>query len=420
MNISSRKAGFPLIAVLAAHGLSSFGNMLTALAIPWFVLETTGSAARTGLTAATGGVAVVLTGMFGGAIVDRLGFRKTSFISDIASGLTLLAIPLIHLTVGISFWLLLVLVLLGALLDMPGVTARRSIFPEIAELAGMRLERANATYQIVNRLALLLGPPVAGILIALIGASNVLFVTTLAFAGSALLILAGVPRSLETQEHDEAGESGSYLQDILAGFRFIRDERTILWVISMLSIGGLIAEPLYSVILPVYGREVLGSALGLGFALAGLALGSIVGNLLYAWRGYELPRRLLIVGGFASRAVIFWLLVLQPGTWMLAVLMFLSGVLLEPVNPVCQTVMHERVPQKFRGRVFSASAAIAMASMPVGLIAYGFLLDAVGVHSTLVFMAVINLVLPVILYFNAAIRRIERAIPSTAPAIMSK
>ncbi len=406
----------PLISVLAANGLSALGNTLALLAIPWFVLETTGSATRTGLTAATGGIAVVLVGMFGGAIIDRLGFRRTSIISDIASGVTLIMIPALHLTVGIAFWQLLLLVLLGAVLDMPGLTARRSIFPELAELAGIRLERANATFQIVNRMALLLGPPLAGILIAVIGASNVLFVTTLTFVFSALLVAVGIPRSVEEHDHEEVNPSRGYVQDVLDGFRFIRDERTIFWVISMLSIGSLIAEPLYGVILPVYGREVLGSAVGLGMAFAGLAFGSILGNLLYAWRGYLLSRRLMIVGGFAGRAAVFCLLVLQPGTFWLAVLMFLSGVVLEPVNPIGLTIMQERVPAKLRGRVFGATAALSTATLPIGMIGYGLLMDAVGVHSTLVFLAIINLALPVLLYFNAAIRRIE-ASTSRNPAV---
>lgn len=420
MDMNSSANRIPLISVLIANGLSSLGNTLALLAIPWFVLETTGSATRTGLTAATGGIAVVLVGMFGGVIIDRLGFRKTSIISDIASGVTLIMIPALHLTVGIAFWQLLILVLLGAVLDMPGMTARRSIFPELAEIAGIRLERANATFQIVNRMALLLGPPLAGILIVAIGASNVLFVTTFTFVISALSVAVGIPRSVEDVQQEETTPSRGYVQDVLDGFRFIRDERTIFWMISMMSIGSLIAEPLYGVILPVYGREVLGSAVGLGMAFAGLALGSILGNLLYAWRGYLLSRRLLIVGGFAARALIFCLLVLQPGVVWLAVLMFLSGVLLEPVNPISFTIMQERVPAKLRGRVFGAAAALSTATLPIGMIGYGLLMDAVGVHSTLVFLAAINLALPVILYFNAAIRRIERPPTQTRPAVASK
>ncbi len=72
----------PLIALLVADSISAIGNELTALAVPWLVLETTGSAARAGLVVAVGTAAGPLGGLFGGAIVDRLGHRQASTIAD--------------------------------------------------------------------------------------------------------------------------------------------------------------------------------------------------------------------------------------------------------------------------------------------------------------------------------------------------
>ena len=75
----------PYLSLLAADGISQTGSALTFLAIPWFVLETTGSAARTGLTAAVEAVAVVVAGFLGGALVDRIGHKRTSVVSDLIS-----------------------------------------------------------------------------------------------------------------------------------------------------------------------------------------------------------------------------------------------------------------------------------------------------------------------------------------------
>ncbi len=164
----------PVAALLAANTVSLAGNALTAIAIPWFVLETTGSAARVGLVGFSAAVPAVLAAFFGGAIVDRLGFKQSSVVSDLLSGVTVALIPLLHQTVGLPFAGLLGLVFLGALLDAPGVTARQALFPDLVALAGIRLEGANAAYQTVHRLSQLLGPALAGVLIALLGASNVL------------------------------------------------------------------------------------------------------------------------------------------------------------------------------------------------------------------------------------------------------
>src|SRR3712207_6639057 len=121
----------PLFALLAANAVSMTGNVFTLIAIPWFVLQTTGSASQTGLTSAVAALPFIIAGIFGGTIVDRVGFRKMSIISDLASSVTTALIPLIHLTVGLEFWQLLVLVFLGGLLDTPGGTARESMLPDL-------------------------------------------------------------------------------------------------------------------------------------------------------------------------------------------------------------------------------------------------------------------------------------------------
>ena len=76
----------PIVALLVANAISIVGNQLTALAIPWFVLLTTGSAARTGLVAAWGTAATVAASFLGGVLVDRLGLKRTSVVTDLASG----------------------------------------------------------------------------------------------------------------------------------------------------------------------------------------------------------------------------------------------------------------------------------------------------------------------------------------------
>ena len=75
-------------------------------------------------------------------IVDRLGFRTTSIVADLASSGAVAAIPLLA-TVGIELLQLMALVFVGALLDAPGATARAALLPDLVELAGVRMERAS-------------------------------------------------------------------------------------------------------------------------------------------------------------------------------------------------------------------------------------------------------------------------------------
>src|SRR6266511_4159534 len=105
-----RPSRTPLVALLTANGISQIGNTLSFLAVPWFVLETTGSPSKTGITVAVRALPVLVAGIFGGAVVDRLGYKRMSVVSDLASGLGVAAIPLLYHTTGLSFWQLLLLV----------------------------------------------------------------------------------------------------------------------------------------------------------------------------------------------------------------------------------------------------------------------------------------------------------------------
>src|SRR5919106_5545348 len=184
----TQKNNFPIISLFVANAISLVGNVFSMIAIPWFVLQTTGSATQTGITGFFTILPVVLAGFFGGTLVDRWGYKRTSIIADIASGVTTALIPLLYFTIGLEFWQLMALVFLGALLDAPGSTARSALVPELAEMAQMPIERATSLVHMIERGARLIGAPLSGLLIALIGTENVLWLDAASFFISAGII----------------------------------------------------------------------------------------------------------------------------------------------------------------------------------------------------------------------------------------
>jgi MFS family permease len=141
----------PIIVLCIANTISLIGNVFAVIAIPWFVLQTTGSAMQTGITGFFTFLPVVVASFFGGIVVDRLGFKRASVIADITSGIAIAIIPLLYYTIGLAFWQLLALVFIGNLLDAPGNTARSALIPDLAKLAGMRLEQAASARQAIER-----------------------------------------------------------------------------------------------------------------------------------------------------------------------------------------------------------------------------------------------------------------------------
>jgi MFS family permease len=177
----TRKVRVPLSAFFSANLISYVGDRLTLLAIPWFVLQTTGSVAKTGITAFFTTLPSILSAFFSGPLVDRLGYKRTSVLGDIASGISTMLIPLLSHTIGLAFWQLLVLMFLGGLLKAPGETARAALLPDLGSNAKLRMERVNSIGDGLSRVSGLLGVPLAAVLIVLIGASNLLWLDAASF-----------------------------------------------------------------------------------------------------------------------------------------------------------------------------------------------------------------------------------------------
>jgi MFS family permease len=417
---AARPRRIPLFSVLFANAVSQVGDVMAKVAIPWFVLETTGSAAKMGITGAAIGAAMVFAGFFGGPVVDRVGFKRASVLADLMSGLSLALIPLLYLIASLAFWQLLVLVFLGTLLDTPGRPARRALLPELARLARMPLERANSAFEVIPRLSFLVGPPLAGVLIAAIGASNVLWVDAATFAVSAALIAWFVPSGLLGQERgtQEMGASGArrYLAELTEGIRFVRADLLIVSMILVVTVANLLDDPLISVILPVFAKAEYGSAVSVGLILGGFGAGAVTGTLLFGAVGHRLPRRLTFIVSFVVAGPMPYVVVaLSPPLAVTVGLFALEGMMAGPLNPLISTVLLENIPQQMRGRILGVVGALAMAGIPFGALLGGFLVEGVGLRPTVIGMGSCYLALTLSMFLNPSLREMEAKQSSRDP-----
>jgi MFS family permease len=378
--IRSRRRG-PLVALLAANAVSMSGNVAALVAIPWFVLQTTGSAARTGVIAAAGLVPVVISGLMGGALVDRLGYRRTSVLADLASSGAVAAIPLLHLTIGLEFWQLVVLVFLGGLLDAPGVTARSSLLPDVAAQAGWSLERASGTAAAVERASRLAGAPLAGVLIAIVGATSVLWIDAASFLVSASLIAIGIPRAAGSVTRGD--RTTDYLAELHEGFRFLRADRTLFALVAVLTLTNML-DAVSMVAMPVYAEQVYGSALSLGLMTAVVGAGSVIGALVFSAIGERVSRRRIFTWGFAGVLTWYPVAALFPPLGVMLVARTVAGIAAGPINPVIDTVFFERVPDGMRGRALGVVYAAAWLAMPLGVLVAGPAIEMLGLRTTLI------------------------------------
>jgi MFS family permease len=399
----------PLVSLYVADAVSRTGNVMTLLAIPWFVLQTSGSAAKTGVVAAFHFLPVVVASFFGGTLVDRFGFRRMSVISDVLSAATVAAIPALHLTVGLPFGILLVLVFLGALLDTPGVTARRALLPDAAIQAGWTFERTIGVSAAIERGSRLAGAPFAGVLMALFGAVHVLWIDAATFLVSAALVALGVPRSIR----DAGTRETSYLADLKDGFRFLRSSRVITAIVVTVCLTNFIDSSV-GVLLPLYADEVYSSPVMLGIASGALGGGSVIGALVYAARGRGGRRFRIFASCFVVVSLEFFVLGVYPPLAVVVGGLIVAGAAAGPLNPIIDTVVFEQVPAAMRGRVLGAVHSAAWMSIPLGVMVAGFLAETIGLRATLISAGIAYLAITASIWLNPAMREMDPA-PEPGP-----
>jgi MFS family permease len=375
----------PLYALYVADTISLAGNAVAQIAIPWFVLATTGSATLTALAVFFNFLPIVLAAFFGGVVVDRLGFRATSIVADLASSAAVAAIPLLDATVGIEIWQLMLLVFVGALLDAPGATARAALFPDVVELADVRMERASGLRSAIQQGAQLIGAPLGGVLVAAFGGTDALWLDSVSFLVSAGLVAGLVPRPQAGPEHEARGR---FFTELAEGLAFIWTRPLVRAVVAMVLLTNLIEAP-GTVVLAVFSKDVYGSAADFGLLVGVLGGAALAGALGYSAIGHRLPRRRTFLVCFAFVPAGYVALAAQPSLPVAIAALAVGGLASGPINPLLFTVMTEIVPTELRGRAFGAVRGGAWAAIPLGILVGGAVVAAIGAPATFLVMGVL-------------------------------
>ena len=413
MPSSSAPRRLGLVRLELATLLSGTGNGVALVALPWLILERTGSAAAAGVVGAAAGLPMFVSSVFSGTLVDAIGRRRMAIVSDASSCLAVAAIPLLDALGALNVATLVVLAMLGAAFDPAGVTARETMLPAAARQAGWTLHRANGTHEAVWGVAFLVGPGVGGALIAAVGAVDTLVVTAAGFACSvALLATLRLAGAGPPAEHERP-------QSLWHG---TREGLSFLWHEPLLRTMGVLTTlilalylPIEAVILP-YFFEGQGQPARLGLLVMAMSAGGVAGALAYGATGARLSRRLAFVSALAGTGLaLFGLALLPPYPVMLA-LAFVSGLAYGPVNPLLNYAMQTRAPERLRGRVMGAVTSLGFAAGSLGFVVIGPLVQSVGLQPTFIGLAATLLVAALAAVPVRALRRLDAAVSEPGPA----
>jgi predicted MFS family arabinose efflux permease len=372
-----------LLGLLAADGVSRAGNAITTIAVPLYLLADTGSPLATGIGGLFATLPIVIGGAFGGVLVDRFGWRRSGIVADAASGLTVLAIPVLAGLHLLPLPLLLALVFLSNLLDTPGSTARAAQLPELTDVAGWPLTRSTGVHATVQRTATMLGAGLAGGLVALIGPANALYANAVCFGVSIVLTLAFVPRDRHRDADVDAPTTG-YFGELATGLRFVARTPLVRAVVILVVITNMVDAAGLTVLKPVYARTLGDDGAILGVMLAVFAAGALTGAAVFGAIGHRLPRHGLFVVLFLLAGVPPYLtLALDAPLPVVFAVLALSGLAAGPINPLIDTALFGLIPVPLRARALGAISTGVAAAMPLGSLLAGVGVQTLGLAPSL-------------------------------------
>lgn len=402
----------PLRALLLAEVISTTGAQMTWLALPWFVLTTTGSPARMTIVMMAELAGFAIAGLPAGTFVQKLGARRSMLIADAARAPLMMLVPVLHWTGHLSLAPLALLALMLGVLGAPYFTAQKVIVPELLGEDEKTITRANGLFQGAIRMTMLLGPPIGGVLIGLMGATNVLVVDAATYVVSFLIVIVFVPRGAATPESDDS-------RGVLAGLRFLVHEPLLrIWI--PLFVAGDAAWQAFFAAVPVLVVERFGSDAKVAGALfAAFGAGALSGNILsFRFLTERVDGLRLVALSVPFQAAPLWLLPLDVGAPVLFTAVLVSGVANGVCNPSIHSIWTLRMPPAIRAKAMAASSTIWGLGLPLGLVLAGPVLSAYGTRPVLIGFAAVQSVC--MLGVAAAALRASPAAPSAAvPAGLS-
>lgn len=406
-----------LVAMLVSNAVSVAGTRLSAIALPWLVLTTTGSAEKTGLVAAFELTPMVIAKALGGPLIDRLGARRISIGADIASALLVALVPLLNMAGLLSFPALLALVAVAGIARGPSDTSKGTLAPDIADAVGQPLERVTGLVSTTERIMLIVTPALGGFVIGLTGPANALLIDSASFVLCAVGIWLFCPRV----SHPVRSGGEPYWRQLREGIGFLARDPLMRAMVAMVSVTNLVDTAYSSVLLPVWIHDHGYGPTQLGLMGSAFSMTAAIAAAVAAAVGTRLPRRLVyLVGFFLAGVPRFVALVAGAPIGVMIGIGVVGGFGAGFINPILNAIFVERIPRELLGRVSSLAESLSWAGMPLGTVVAGIAITATGLAPALAAAGVLYLlatVLPGLLPQWAEMNRPKTAETAVPPPV---
>jgi len=365
--------------------ISLIGSWIQNVAQGWLVLELTNSPFLLGLVNSIGSLPVLFFSMFAGVIADRV--RKRNLIIMTQTALTILAFALGILTSTglVKIWHVLIIVFLVGVVNAFDMPARQSF---VIELVGREsLMNAIALNSSIFNAARTIGPAIAGIMVSSLGVAGCFYINAISFI-PVIIGLSLINGEFRVKREDS---STSLIEDLKLGLKYLRSNQNVFVIILMVAINSIFGMP-YTVFMPVFARDIFKvGARGLGFLMASVGIGALIGALVVASIGwYRKKGRILFVGIFSFS--VFLIIFSLSKSYVLGLLMLiLTGFFMIMFTATANTLVQTYVRDDMRGRVMSIYTTFFTGMAPFGSLQAGAISSRWGVSTAVFLGGVINL-----------------------------
>jgi MFS family permease len=376
----------PFVGYLTAQAVSITGTRVSMIAIPWFVLTTTGSATRMGIVAFAEMAPLVILQALAGPLMDRWGARRVAIGCDLVSVLAVGTVPVAHAAGVLSFPLLIALVVLSGSLRGPGDAAKHAMLPVLIDQVGLPTERATGVTGAVERGASMAGAALAGGLVALVGPTNALVVDAASFLISGVVLVL-TTKAATTHRAEQSTVRTSYVAELRSGWDFMRRDPILMGIGVMVAVTNLLDAAWSAVLVPVWARDGGHGVQAVGLLGATFGGAAILGSVVAAAYGHRLSRYVVYLAGFLLAGVPRYVALALDWPWLVILIVavvggFASGFL----NPLLGAVLFERIPAELMGRVSSLNIAMSWSLIPFGGLLGGALVTGFGIAPALLFV----------------------------------
>ncbi|MGV9286649.1 MFS transporter [Streptomyces sp. NPDC003719] len=349
--------------------VSNIGTWMQRIAQDWLVLSLTGSSAAVGITTALQFLPMLLFGLYGGVLVDRLRKRPTLLVTQSAMGLTALALAALTLTGHVQVWHVYVAAFAMGLATVMDNPARQSF---VSELVGRdQLQNAVSLNSANFQSARLVGPAVAGLMITGVGTGWAFLANGLSFVAPLGCLLLMRARELHVAQRAPRGKG-----QLREGLHYVAGRPELIWTIVLVGFIGTFGFN-FPVFLSAFADDVFHAGAG-EYSLFNtlMAVGSLAGALLAARRGTARLR--VLIAAALGFGVLEIAAASAPSLWLFALLMVPIGVFSMTVNVTANTSIQMSTDPAMRGRVMALYMMVFLGGSPVGAPIVGWVTDTYG------------------------------------------